>query len=151
MKGMIPMNVKSFLYRVKREMREVQIKQMQIAQIRSSLLPSGIRYDVDKVQTSPSDPMIRVMARIDEMEREIAGDFEQMQADFSDARKMIESLEDSRERSVLTLYFLTPGVERMDDVSCMISYSRSRTYEIYNNAINHLSEMKVRTESDTQT
>lgn len=145
------MNVKSFLYRVKREMREVQIKQMQIAQIRSSLLPSGIRYDVDKVQTSPSDPMIRVMARIDEMEREIAGDFEQMQADFSDARKMIESLEDSRERSVLTLYFLTPGVERMDDVSCMISYSRSRTYEIYNNAINHLSEMKVRTESDTQT
>lgn len=145
------MNVKSLLYRVKREMREVQIKQMQIAQIRSSLLPSGIRYDVDKVQTSPSDPMIRVMARIDEMEREIAGDFEQMQADFSDARKMIESLEDSRERSVLTLYFLTPGVERMDDVSCMISYSRSRTYEIYNNAINHLSEMKVRTESDTQT
>lgn len=148
---MIPMNVKSLLYRVKREMREVQIKQMQIAQIRSSLLPSGIRYDVDKVQTSPSDPMIRVMARIDEMEREIAGDFEQMQADFSDARKMIESLEDSRERSVLTLYFLTPGVERMDDVSWMISYSRSRTYEIYNNAINHLSEMKVRTESDTQT
>lgn len=134
------MNVKSLLYRVKREMREVQIKQMQIAQIRSSLLPSGIRYDVDKVQTSPSDPMIRVMARIDEMEREIAGDFEQMQADFSDARKMIESLEDSRERSVLTLYFLTPGVERMDDVAEMMCYSPRQVYRIYEDAINHVSE-----------
>ena len=36
-----------------------------------SILPSGIRYDTLKVQTSPDDSMSRVMAEVDEYERKI--------------------------------------------------------------------------------
>lgn len=139
---MIPMNVKSFLYRVRCEMREIQIKQMQIASIRSTLLPSGIRYDGDRVQTSPSDPMSRVAARIDEMTRDIAEDCRQMQKDFNEARQMIGRLEDPRERQVLTLYFLTPTVNRMEDVAEIMSYSVRQVFTIYEEALKHCSELQ---------
>lgn len=142
MKGMIPMNVKSFLYRVRREMREIQIKQMQIAQIRSSLLPSGIRYDVDKVQTSPSDQISEVMARADEIDRRIAADVDAMQEDLFKAMDMIDALEDSRERQVLTLYFLTPTVNRMEDVAEIMSYSVRQVFTIYEEALKHCSELQ---------
>lgn len=39
--------------------------------LRSSLLPGGMRYDTDKVQTSPNDKMLEIYCRIDELEREL--------------------------------------------------------------------------------
>lgn len=136
------MNVKSFLYRVRREMREIQIKQMQSAAIRSTLLPSGIRYDTDKIQTSPSDPMSEVMARVDEIDRRIAADVAAMQKDLFKAMDMIDALEDSRERQVLTLYFLTPTVNRMEDVAEIMSYSVRQVFTIYEEALKHCSELQ---------
>ena len=137
---MIPMNVKSFLYRVKREFWEIQVKEMQLAQIRATLLPSGIRYDIDKVQTSPTDPMSRIMARIDEMSRDVEKDLARLRADRRKAQDMINQLENPLERTVLNAYFLTPGINRMDDVAEMMCYSPRQVYRIYEDAINHVSE-----------
>ena len=42
----------------------------QIATLQSCLLPSAIRYDLDKVQSSPDDQTSAIFAKIDELERE---------------------------------------------------------------------------------
>lgn len=142
MKGMIPMNVKSFLYRVKREFWEIQVKEMQLAQIRATLLPSGIRYDIDKVQTSPTDPMSRIMARIDEMSRDVEKDLARLRADRRKAQDMINQLENPLERTVLNAYFLTPTVNRMEDVAEIMSYSVRQVFTIYEEALKHCSELQ---------
>lgn len=134
------MNIKSFLYRVKREFWEIQVKEMQLAQIRATLLPSGIRYDIDKVQTSPTDPMSRIMARIDEMSRDVEKDLARLRADRRKAQDMINQLENPLERTVLNAYFLTPGINRMEAVAEIMSYSVRQVYRIYEDAINHVSE-----------
>ena len=40
-------------------------------ELESCLLPAAIRYDKDKVQTSPEDPMAKIVAEINELEVEM--------------------------------------------------------------------------------
>ena len=42
----------------------------QIGMLRYSLMPSGIRYDQDKVQTSPDDMLSKVVSELTALERE---------------------------------------------------------------------------------
>ena len=44
-------------------------------ELRACLLPGGIRYDLDKVNTSPKDKMSEIFARIDELERELQEEY----------------------------------------------------------------------------
>ena len=39
--------------------------------LKLSMLPGAIRYDKDKVQASPQDPMAQYAVRLDELERKI--------------------------------------------------------------------------------
>ena len=50
-----------------------KIKRIEVTldELRSCLLPGGIRYDKDRVDSSPKNQMEEVMARIDELEREL--------------------------------------------------------------------------------
>ena len=45
---------------------------------RMALLPSGIRYDIDKVQTSPIDRMSEIMAELVDAEKEMFKDMPRM-------------------------------------------------------------------------
>lgn len=51
----VDMNVKQFLYSFRDEQTEIDELNDRIYELEMSLLPSGIRYDQEKVQTSPSD------------------------------------------------------------------------------------------------
>ena len=94
-----------------------------------------------KVQTSPSDPMSEVMARVDEIDRRIAAEVDAMQKDLFRAMDMIDALEDSRERQVLTLFFLNPTVNLMEDVADLMHYSIQHIYRIYKSAIANCSSI----------
>ena len=59
---------------------EIQRKESLIAELRSCLLPGAIRYDADKVQSSPGDQLSEVMAKIDEMERQVGASLAVMTA-----------------------------------------------------------------------
>ena len=58
------MTVKQFLYSVRDEQKEIEELTDRIYEMRMSLLPSGIRYDTDKVQTSPEDKLSECEAKI---------------------------------------------------------------------------------------
>ena len=50
--------------------------------LKLSMLPGAIRYDKDKVQASPQDPMAEYAVRLDELERKI----EDLQTEYLNAQ-----------------------------------------------------------------
>jgi len=50
--------------------------------LKLSMLPGAIRYDKDKVQSSPQDPMAQYAVRLDELERKI----EDLQTEYLNAQ-----------------------------------------------------------------
>lgn len=61
-------NVRAFLDRPKNLLSEIRRVQSRIEGLRLSMYPSGIRYDTDRVMSSPSDPMPRYAAEVDELQ-----------------------------------------------------------------------------------
>jgi hypothetical protein len=73
----------------------------------NSLLPSGIRYDKDTVQTSPDDTMpekVESMLELDEKLRDMIHDLERRELM---ALSVIQKIPESEHRQVLILYYLT--------------------------------------------
>lgn len=75
-------------------------------ELESCLLPGAIRYDRDKVQTSPDDIMGKILAEVNELEQRM----EQLQVAKSkrieEIDKIINSLQSDEERTVLTMRFI---------------------------------------------
>lgn len=132
------MTVKQFLYSVRDEQKEIEELTDRIYEMRMSLLPSGIRYDTDKVQTSPEDKLSECEAKIADYSTMLGQKKEALIQRRHRAQEMIDLLEDSRERQVLDIYFLSVKRLSMEDVSAMIGYSRKQTFRIYKSALQNL-------------
>ena len=63
--------VYEFLNAPRHTLLQIQDLSAKIEALEDSLLPSGIRYDADKVQTSPKDPVPEIMAKIDDLDRQV--------------------------------------------------------------------------------
>ena len=77
----------------------------QIEDLRFSLLPSGITYDKEKVQTSPEDTTLNTFARIDELE----GELRQIVVKLYSARVAITNkalILPPKERQVILRYYV---------------------------------------------
>jgi DNA-directed RNA polymerase specialized sigma subunit len=135
------MTAKEYLQRIRSERLEIQQFEERIEEQRYSLLPSGIRYDVDKVQTSPDDPMMRVYAEIDKLERKIKEHLERLTTRYNIAMSNILLLDKSEHRQVLALYYL--GQERLtwEMVAERMSFSEQRIYQLHNEAIAELEKI----------
>lgn len=125
------MDARQFLYNVRNEWKESAILKERVNALTASLLPAGIRYDKDKVQTTPSDQISKKMAALADYER----DLEERQIAFMDhhrrAQCMIAELEDTRERQVLELYFLSVPPLTMSMTAECVGYSRDYTYKLF--------------------
>jgi len=134
------MNIKSFLYSVRDGQKEIEELNDRIYETEMSLLPGGIRYDKDKIQTSPSDKMPDMVAKIEEYRNTLIGKVQELYEKKAQAKEIINTLEDSRERQVLDIYFLSPKRQRIEDVAHIINYSEPRTYQFYLSALKHLED-----------
>lgn len=128
-----------FLMQVRRTEITIRRKQSQQAELRACLLPGAIRYDRDKVQTTPKDTMADVLARVDELEHEIE-DLKREKAtliiQISDA---IEQLTDENEKTVLTEFYIARV--SMKKVAALINYSPRRAYYFRKQGVIHLGEV----------
>lgn len=68
------MDGKTALYRIRNSKPRLKIIEEKIEELKYSLLPTGIRYDHDKVQTTPEDRMLKVFEKIDD--RRLGYEFE---------------------------------------------------------------------------
>lgn len=130
--------VYDYLGRIRALERLILRKTLQRDELQSCLLPRAIRYDTDKVQSSPGDVLLEVAAAVLDLDREI----EQLACEkarlIRDISRAIDLLDDDMEKLVLTAYYIcrTPIRKIADEVH----YSRSQTYNYYRAGLIHLSE-----------
>ena len=117
------------------EQREINIIREQIHEAELMLLPSAIRYDRDKVQTSPDDPMLKLAVKLDRYERRLNRHLARLTERREKAFAVIEQLEDPTQRQVLTLFFLDGRRLTMQQVGEVIGYEVAQTYRIYKAAL----------------
>ena len=114
----------AFLQQIRRKETEIRRKQLQHDELQSCLLPGAIRYDVDKVQSSPEDPMGKIFAELDDLERQIA----ELNAEKA---KLIH---------VITVFYI--GRRSMRDAARAIDYSSRRAYYFRKQGVIHLDEIR---------
>lgn len=118
----------------------LRIKQLVIVkqELEACMLPSGISYEKDKVQTTPEDQMAKIGAEIYDIEQEIVALTEERKKAIIAIYQAVQSLEVEDEKTLIIGFFIAR--QRMRDLAPSISYSRSQGYEIMKRGIRNLSQ-----------
>lgn len=141
------MTGKEYMNHIRQVRREIRLLEEQI--LRDTVFASSvkaIRYDVDKVQTSPDgDRMADIISGIIGSEEKLYKKIKELMKKEDEARQYLIQLREEQERVLVLHYF---NDLKWDDVAEQTGYSLSRVYEIKNEGLNELTELlKVRKES----
>ena len=142
--------VYEFLTMPKKTKLQIRSKQMQIEDLRLQMLPGAVRYDKDIVQSSPEDPMMKFIVRLDELERDIEG----LKQRYVDEQKLIseaiEMLEDKREQVVLIGRYVSG--DSYDEIAAELFLSVDRVFQIHRSAVDKMVDIvdKVKHYSELQ-
>lgn len=143
---------RAFFGEIRRTKSAIRRKELEVEELRASLLPSAIRYDRDRVQTSPSDPLPNVMARIDELEREIEALRTHKAEVLVRIGKAIDQIKDPVAAEIVTEFYVTG--RRAAEIAKERTYTTQRIYQIMIAAIRNVKEEDEgngRTEEDQAT
>ena len=111
-----------FFKTVRNERADIETLQLRIKELQLSLLPRGIRYDSDKVQTSPSDQMLEVAAKVDALERKMQAKLVKLNQDMVRAMEIVQAMPTPEYRQLLTLRYLT-GHMSWKQIADVMGYS----------------------------
>ena len=128
-----------FLMQVRRKEIIIRRKEMQRDELRACLLPGAVRYDKDRVQSSPTDTMADVLARVDELDHEIEQLRHEKAQLILEISNAIEQLEDDTEKVVLTEFYIARAP--MSQVADTIHYSIRRAYYYRKSGVEQLGEV----------
>lgn len=107
--------------------------------LRSCLLPNGIRYDVDRVITSPTDQMSEIEARVVDLERMILRLKHEKQLIMVSITKSIYKLSSDNEKTVLLSYYI--GRKTVEEIADEMETSVRNVYYLKRKAIQHISSI----------
>ena len=100
------------------------------------LLPSAIRYDRDKVQTSPEDPMAKIVGELNSLEIKMA----QIQYDkaqrIEEIYKAINSLDSNEERTALAMRYINR--KPVTEIAEAMGYAEPTIYKFMNQGGEHI-------------
>lgn len=128
-----------FLMQIRRKEIIIRRKETRRDELRACLLPGAVRYDRDKVQSTPTDKMSDVMARVDELDREIEQLRREKASLIIEIGDAIEKLEDDNEKTVLTEFYIARAP--MTQAADAINYSVRRAYDFRKRGVIHLGEV----------
>lgn len=129
-----------FLYSVRHiesEMRKLFAKR---EGLKYCLLPAGIRYDLDKVDTSPKDRFSEIEAEIADISTEIARLNEKKYQQIKVISLAINTLESDKEQEILMRIFI--GRQSVTKIAQELGYSKSAVYKIRGQAVSKLAKHK---------
>ena len=104
------MDVKVFLKGIRDKRFELQLLKEKRNEIYYSLMPSGIRYDLDKVQTSPTDRMPVAAGDLEEAQQRIDALINSLSHDINLAMRVVNQMQESKHRQLIMLRYL--GLDR---------------------------------------
>lgn len=116
-----------------------QIKEitLQIEKLRSMLLPGAIRYDKDKIQTSPSDDLMSdTLGKIEELEKDKCNLVSNYIKAMDSVCNLINCLEDEQSRLLLKHRYI--GNVPWKEVAERMQYSEEWCYKKRREAISIL-------------
>lgn len=99
-------------------------------ELETCLLPAGIRYDKDKVQTSPEDAMSKIIAEVHELELEMARVQQRKSQQIEKIYREISYLSSAEQRTALTMRY----VNRIPvtDIAEAMGYAEPTIYKLMN-------------------
>ena len=134
------MTGKEYMELIRNVRREIRLLQEQI--LRDTVYASNvkaIRYDVDRVQTSPDgDRMADIISGIVGAEDKLYKKVKDLMKREDEARNYLLQLREEQERVLVLHYF---NDLKWDDVAEQTGYSLSRVYEIKNDGLNELTQL----------
>ena len=130
-----------FLLGPRRISDEIWRKDLRRQELRSCLLPSGITYDRDRVQTSPEDSMARIMAEVDEIDSQIDALQRARALEILRISRVIDQMDDPREVTVLDAYYL--GRKSMQEIAEHLHYSERHVYRLRSEGVAKMSQMSI--------
>jgi len=105
-------------------------------ELESCLLPAAIRYDKDKVQTSPEDKMSEICAEIAELQKLMNSLQVAKSNRIKEIDKAISSLSSEEERTVLTMRFINRIPVK--DIAEAMGYAEPTIYKFLNQGGEHI-------------
>ena len=96
-------------------------------ELESCLLPAAIRYDKDKVQSSPEDAMSKIVAEVAELEKEMNRVQQRKANQIAKIDKAISTLPSDEERTALTMRYINRI--SVTDIAEAMGYSVKRVYQ----------------------
>lgn len=129
-------SVYQLLYEPRRIDQQIGRINAKIRSLRDSLALSGVRYDIDRVQSSPSDRMSAVIAEIDALEHRRDELIDSRMQAVEAIETAVNGLEDDVEKTVLYMQYI--GCESMDEIADEMHYSRRSAYRLRAQALRSL-------------
>lgn len=118
---------------------EIWRKDLRRQELRACLLPIGIVYDKDKVQTTPEDSMASVMAEVADLDQQIEELQHRKAQAIMEVSRILDGLEDPREATVIDAYYL--GHRSMQQISDHMHYSIRHTYRLRSEGVAKMANM----------
>lgn len=128
--------VYEFLNRARWTKARIRNRQEQKNDLLLMMLPAGIRYDKDTVQTSPKDQMVEYACKIDEIDREIEELQRRYLTEQQETVAAIEELDDASEQYVLIARYISG--ERFEDIAEKSFVSESSVYRSHRRGVAHM-------------
>ena len=134
------MSSKEFLNKIRYIDMMINCKLEQVAELRSMLLPSAIRYDKDKVQTSNNaDSISDTVSKIMELEEKINTDIDELVELKSVARENIERMENDVEKVILYKRYFNN--ESFENIAVECGYSWRWIHKLHNDALKNFDKI----------
>ena len=105
-------------------------------ELESCLLPAAIRYDKDKVQTSPDDQMSKIIAEINALEVKMATVQRRKSQQIERIDKAINALASDEERTALTMRYINRIP--VSDIALAMGYAEPTIYKFMNQGGEHI-------------
>lgn len=137
------MSAKEFLNKIRTADMMINCKLEQVANLTAMLSAGGVRYDKEKVQSSSQgDLMANTIIKIIELEKQINIDIDLLIDYKTEARKLIEQLDNDAEKIILyKRYFDNKSFEQ---VSVECNYSWRHTHRLHGNALANLDKLMLK-------
>lgn len=110
-------------------------------ELESCLLPAGIRYDKDRVQTSPEDTISKIVAEISELEKKMNAVQIAKRERIEEIDKALHELPSEEARTALTMRFINriPVTE----IAFQMGYAEPTIYKFMNQGAEHIIQKRV--------
>ena len=141
---------KELLRKVREEQKEYSVLVTKREQLLLSFYPQAIRYDKDHVQTTPEDVLPDRIADLCKLDDIIVAHIAEMDSRRVRAMSLVNKLEKSNHRLILTLYYFSVtdegGLLRWEDVADVAGYTVDAVKWTHGQALQELNKVLTKTD-----